>query len=251
MLDRPAGSATNVNATVLVSFDLGGSGHAESLEELRQLTASDGLIIPAVIKDRRSRPDPAYYAGSGKVDESASVVEQTSASLVIFNHNLSPAQQRNLEQRLQCRVLDRTNLILDIFAQHVKSHESKLQVELAQLVHLATRLVRGWTHLERQKGGIGLRVPGETQLETDRQLLRKRVKSLKEKLVKLQRQHKVQRRARQRAQIMSVSIVGYTNTGKSTLVNGLTHARAYTADQLFATLEPPRASLFIPEVDPW
>ena len=195
MLDRPTGSATNINATVLVSFDLGGSGYAESLEELRQLAASDGLIIPAVIKDRRSRPDPAYYAGSGKVDEIASVVEQTSASLVIFNHNLSPVQQRNQEQRLQCRVLDRTNLILDIFARRVKSHEGKLQVELAQLEHLATRLVRGWTHLERQKGGIGLRGPGETQLETDRQLLWKRAKLLREKLAKLQRQHKVQRRA--------------------------------------------------------
>ena len=250
MIDRPAGSAANVNAAVLVSLDLGGGGYAENLEELRQLAASDGLTISAVIKGRRSRPDPAYYAGSGKVDEIASVVEQTGASLVIFNHNLSPAQQRNLEQRLQCRVLDRTNLILDIFAQRAKSHEGKLQVELAQLEYLATRLVRGWTHLERQKGGIGLRGPGETQLETDRQLLRKRVKSLREKLAKFQRQREVQRRSRQRAHVMSVSIVGYTNAGKSTLFNRLTRAHAYTAHQLFATLDATTRKLFIPEHEP-
>jgi GTP-binding protein HflX len=165
---------------------------------------------------------------------------------VIFNHNLSPAQQRNLEQRLQCRVLDRTSLILDIFAQRAKSHEGKLQVELAQLEHLATRLVRGWTHLERQKGGIGLRGPGETQLETDRQLLRKRVKLLKERLIKFQRQREVQRRSRQRADVMSVSIVGYTNAGKSTLFNSLTRSQAYAANQLFATLDATTRKLFIP-----
>ena len=250
MLDRPAGSAANINAAILVSLDFGGGGYAENLEELRQLAASDGLAIPAVIKGRRSRPDPAYYAGSGKVDEIAAAVEQTGASLVIFNHNLSPAQQRNLEQRLQCRVLDRTNLILDIFAQRAKSHEGKLQVELAQLEHLATRLVRGWTHLERQKGGIGLRGPGETQLETDRQLLRKRVKSLREKLAKFQRQREVQRRSRQRADVMSVSIVGYTNAGKSTLFNSLTRAHAYAADQLFATLDATTRKLFIPAYGP-
>lgn len=250
MLDRPSGSTANINAAVLVSLDHGGGGYAENLEELRQLAVSDGLTIPAVIKGSRSRPDPAYYAGSGKVDEIATALEQTGASLVIFNHNLSPAQQRNLEQRLQCRVLDRTSLILDIFAQRAKSHEGKLQVELAQLEHLATRLVRGWTHLERQKGGIGLRGPGETQLETDRQLLRKRVKSLREKLAKFQRQREVQRRSRQRARVMSVSIVGYTNAGKSTLFNSLTRAHAYAANQLFATLDATTRKLFIPEHGP-
>jgi GTP-binding protein HflX len=180
------------------------------------------------------------------VDEIAAAIEQTGVSLVIFNHNLSPAQQRNLKQRLQCRVLDRTSLILDIFAQRAKSHEGKLQVELAQLEHLATRLVRGWTHLERQKGGIGLRGPGETQLETDRQLLRKRVKLLKERLIKFQRQREVQRRSRQRADVMSVSIVGYTNAGKSTLFNSLTRSQAYAANQLFATLDATTRKLFIP-----
>jgi GTP-binding protein HflX len=180
------------------------------------------------------------------VDEIAAAIEQTGVSLVIFNHNLSPAQQRNLEQRLQCRVLDRTSLILDIFAQRAKSHEGKLQVELAQLEHLATRLVRGWTHLERQKGGIGLRGPGETQLETDRQLLRKRVKLLKERLIKFQRQREVQRRSRQRADVMSVSIVGYTNAGKSTLFNSLSRSQAYAANQLFATLDATTRKLFIP-----
>jgi len=250
MLDQPAGSAANINAAILVGLDFGGSCYAENLEELRQLAASDGLTVPAVIKGRRSHPDPVYYAGSGKVGEIAAALEQTGASLVIFNHNLSPAQQRNLEQRLQCRVLDRTNLILDIFAQRAKSHEGKLQVELAQLEHLATRLVRGWTHLERQKGGIGLRGPGETQLETDRQLLRKRVKSLREKLVKFQRQREVQRRSRQRADVMSISIVGYTNAGKSTLFNSLTRAHTYAADQLFATLDATTRKLFIPEYGP-
>jgi GTP-binding protein HflX len=180
------------------------------------------------------------------VDEIAAAIEQTGVSLVIFNHNLSPAQQRNLEHRLQCRVLDRTSLILDIFAQRAKSHEGKLQVELAQLEHLATRLVRGWTHLERQKGGIGLRGPGETQLETDRQLLRKRVKLLKERLIKFQRQREVQRRSRQRADVMSVSIVGYTNAGKTTLFNSLTRSQAYAANQLFATLDATTRKLFIP-----
>ncbi len=249
MLDRSTGIATN-NSAILVSLDFGGGNYAENLEELRQLAASDGLTIPTVIKGKRSRPDPAYYAGSGKVDEIAFAVEQTDASLMIFNHNLSPAQQRNLEQRLHCRVLDRTSLILDIFAQRAKSHEGKLQVELAQLEHLATRLVRGWTHLERQKGGIGLRGPGETQLETDRQLLRKRVKLLREKLAKFQRQREVQRRSRQRADVMSVSIVGYTNAGKSTLFNNLARAHTYAADQLFATLDATTRKLFIPEHGP-
>lgn len=247
MPDQPICSPAIINTAILVSLDFGRGCYAEYLEELRQLAASDRITVSAVITGKRSRPDPAFYAGTGKVDEIAAVIEQTGVSLVIFNHNLSPAQQRNLEQRLQCRVLDRTSLILDIFAQRAKSHEGKLQVELAQLEHLATRLVRGWTHLERQKGGIGLRGPGETQLETDRQLLRKRVKLLKERLVKFQRQREVQRRSRQRADVMSVSIVGYTNAGKSTLFNSLTRSQAYTANQLFATLDATTRKLFIPD----
>jgi len=170
------------------------------------------------------------------------------ADLVIFNHELSPAQQRNLERTLQCRVIDRTSLILDIFAQRAQSAEGKLQVELAQLDHLATRLVRGWTHLERQKGGIGLRGPGETQLETDRRLLGIRVKLLKERLAKVERQRGVQRKARARGDVLNVSLVGYTNAGKSTLFNALTHAGVYAANQLFATLDTTSRKLWLPEV---
>jgi GTPase len=253
MLDRPAANTFNTNAAdkaVLVSLDFGESDPAENLEELRRLAASDQLTISAVVNGKRSKPDPATFAGSGKVDEIAAALEQTGASLVIFNHDLSPAQQRNLEQRVEHRVIDRTSLILDIFAQRAKSHEGKLQVELAQLEHLATRLVRGWSHLERQKGGIGLRGPGETQLETDRRLLGKRVKLLKEKLAKFQLQRALQRRSRQRGQVMSVSIVGYTNAGKSTLFNNLTRAHTYVADQLFATLDATTRKLFIPDYGP-
>ena len=246
MLDRSArDTIADVNAAVLVSLDFGRNGYVENIEELRQLATSDGLIIVAVIRGKCSRPNPATYAGNGKVNEISLILKQTCASLVIFNHSLSPAQQRNLEQYLQCRVIDRTSLILDIFAQRAKSHEGKLQVELAQLEYLATRLVRGWTHLERQKGGIGLRGPGETQLETDRRLLGKRVKLLKEKLAKFQCQRNLQRRTRRRAHVMSVSIIGYTNTGKSTLFNNLTRASAYTANQFFATLDATTRKLFI------
>jgi GTP-binding protein HflX len=250
MLDHPTGNMASTNSAVLVSLDFSSGGHAESLNELRQLAASDALEISAVVNGKRIRPDPALFAGTGKIEEIASTLEHTGASLVIFNHELTPAQQRNLEQRLGCRVIDRTSLILDIFAQRAQSHEGKLQVELAQLEHLATRLVRGWTHLERQKGGIGLRGPGETQLETDRRLLGKRVKLLKEKLSKFERQRGLQRRSRQRAAVMSVSIVGYTNAGKSTLFNSLTRAHAYVADQLFATLDATSRKLFIPDHGP-
>jgi GTP-binding protein HflX len=254
MLDRPVGNTLKTDSAtdsaVLVSLDLGGGDSAENLEELHRLAASDQLAVSAVIKGKRARPDPATFAGSGKVAEILLALEQTDASLVVFNHDLSPAQQRNLERNLGRRVVDRTSLILDIFAQRAKSHEGKLQVELAQLEHLATRLVRGWTHLERQKGGIGLRGPGETQLETDRRLIGKRVKLLKEKLVKFQRQRTLQRRSRQRAQVTAVSIVGYTNAGKSTLFNSLTHAQAYVADQLFATLDATTRKLFIPDRGP-
>jgi len=248
-----SGSVRKVNgapreAAVLVALDLGGADHAESLAELRLLAASAGVRVAAEVEGRRQRPDPALFAGSGKVDEVARARDATAATLVVFNHELSPAQQRNLERRLACRVVDRTSLILDIFAQRAKSHEGKVQVELAQLQHLATRLVRGWTHLERQKGGIGLRGPGETQLETDRRLLGQRVKVLKERLARLRRQRDVQRRARARGEVMSVSLVGYTNAGKSTLFNALTHADAYAADQLFATLDTTTRRLHLPQV---
>ncbi len=233
MFDRP-GSSTQA---VLVSLDFGEPDYAENLEEVQLLASSAGVTALAVIKGRRQRPDPAHFAGKGKVEEIANAVAENHASLAIFNHELSPVQERNLEKRLNCRVVDRTSLILDIFAQRAQSHEGKLQIELAQLEHLATRLVRGWTHLERQKGGIGLRGPGETQLETDRQLLGKRVKILKEKLIKLKGQREVQRRARRRANLLNVALVGYTNAGKSTLFNRLTRAGVYAADKLFATLD--------------
>ncbi|MCH9639777.1 MAG: GTPase HflX [Betaproteobacteria bacterium] len=240
-------AAKKINAAILVSLDFGDGLHTERLQELQQLAISDGLEILAVVEGKRSRPDPKMFVGRGKADEISQVLVQTDAAIVIFNHDLSPAQQRNLSLYLDCNVIDRTSLILDIFAQRAKSHEGKLQVELAQLEHLATRLIRGWTHLERQKGGIGLRGPGETQLETDRRLLRKRVKLLKEKLASLQRQRKVRRRSRQRTQVLSVSIVGYTNAGKSTLFNRLTRAETYVADQLFATLDTTTRKLFVTE----
>jgi len=242
MLDRPESG----DEAVLVSLNFGDLGYADSLEELHRLAESAGLTVKTVVEGKRARPDPALFVGSGKADEIRLAVEQSGAGLVIFNHDISPAQERNLERHLQCRVIDRTALILDIFAQRARSHEGKLQVELAQLEHLATRLVRGWSHLERQKGGIGMRGPGETQLETDRRLIGKRVKLLKDRLIKLKRQRDVQRRARQRAKVMSVSLVGYTNAGKSTLFNSLTHADAYAADQLFATLDTTTRKLFLP-----
>ena len=222
---------------VLAALDFGERGYADGVAEFRLLCSSALLKEVALVGGKRQRPDPALFAGSGKVQEIAAAVEQTGAGLVVFNHILSPAQQRNLEKEVKVRVIDRTTLILDIFAQRAQSHEGKIQVELAQLQHLATRLVRGWTHLERQKGGIGLRGPGETQLETDRRLLGIRVKALREKLDKLKRQREVQRRARSRGRVFSVSLVGYTNAGKSTLFNALTKADAYAADQLFATLD--------------
>jgi GTP-binding protein HflX len=253
MLERPQGrdqenQQTIDDTAVLVALDFGEPDAEESLEELRRLTESAGVLPVAVVQGKRARPDAAYFAGTGKVDEIANTLQATHASVAIFNHDLSPAQQRNLEQRLKIRVVDRTSLILDIFAQRAQSHEGKVQVELAQLQRLSTRLVRGWTHLERQKGGVGLRGPGETQLETDRRLIGKRVKSLKERLQKLGRQRHTQRRARSRNAVFSVSIVGYTNAGKSTLFNCLTHASAYAADQLFATLDTTSRRVFVPEV---
>lgn len=241
-LERPRGG----DRAVLVSLMNGEPEAAECAAELRELTRSAGVEAVAEIFGRSQRPDPATFAGSGKVQQVADAVAATGAEVAIFNHELSPAQQRNLEKALQCRVIDRTSLILDIFAQRARSHEGKLQVELAQLEHLATRLVRGWTHLERQKGGIGLRGPGETQLETDRRLLGKRVKVLKDKLERLQGQRQVQRRARGRNRLPCVSLVGYTNAGKSTLFNTLTKAGSYAADQLFATLDTTSRRLYTP-----
>ena len=236
MFERP-GSSTATPGAVLVALDFGDDDYAESLDELQLLVSSAGVNAKDIVRGKRDRPDSALFAGKGKVDQIAEAVAATQSQLVVFNHELSPIQERNLEQRLNCRVIDRTSLILDIFAQRARSHEGKLQVELAQLARLATRLVRGWTHLERQKGGIGMRGPGETQLETDRRLLDKRVKVLKEKLSKVEAQRAVQRRSRNRAHVLSVSLVGYTNAGKSTLFNSLTRADVYAADQLFATLD--------------
>ncbi len=234
------------DVALLVALDMGAADYAECAAELCLLSESAGLRVASIVRGKRHRPDAALFAGAGKVDEIAREIAVHQVSVVIFNHDLMPAQERNLEKRLNCRVIDRTSLILDIFAQRARSHEGKLQVELAQLEHISTRLVRGWTHLERQKGGIGLRGPGETQLETDRRLLGKRVKLLKERLVKLKRQHSVQRRARRRADVLSVSLVGYTNAGKSTLFNALTHAESYVADQLFATLDTTSRRLYLP-----
>ncbi|MEO8409254.1 MAG: GTPase HflX [Propionivibrio sp.] len=241
MIERPAAG----ERAVIVQLDFGTVDITEQLEEVRLLAASAGAEICAEVHGRRASPDAAMFAGKGKVQEVLVEVTAGDADLVIFNHELSPAQQRNLERALQCRVVDRTSLILDIFAQRAKSSAGKLQVELAQLDHLATRLVRGWTHLERQKGGIGLRGPGETQLETDRRLLGKRVKSLKERLVRLERQRGIQRKARRRNEVLNVSLVGYTNAGKSTLFNALTHAGAYAANQLFATLDTTSRKLWL------
>jgi len=244
MFDRPA----NGTAAVLVGLDLGEPGYAESLEEIRLLADSAGIATRALIRGRRARPDPALFAGKGKVEEVARALADTGASLAIFNHELSPAQERNLERAIGCRVVDRTSLILDIFAQRARSHEGKLQVELAQLEHAATRLVRGWTHLERQRGGRGfLGGMGETQLEVDRRLIANRVKVLKDKLGKLGRRREVQRRARERGRAFSVSLVGYTNAGKSTLFNTLTHAGALAEDRLFATLDTTTRRLYLPE----
>jgi GTP-binding protein HflX len=233
---------------VLVGLDLGAGGYAESMEELRLLAASAGIRTRALVRGRRDRPDPALFAGSGKVDEIRKVLQEQGASLAIFNHALSPVQERNLEKALGCPVVDRTRLILDIFGQRARSHEGKLQVELAHLEHAATRLVRGWTHLERQRGGRGfLGGMGETQLEVDRRLIANRVKVLKDKLAKLGRRHRVQRRARERGRAFTVSLVGYTNAGKSTLFNTLTRAGVLAEDRLFATLDTTTRKLYLPE----
>jgi GTPase len=244
MHERPTGG----NAAVLVGLDFGVSGYAETLEELKLLASSAGIRTRALVQGRRDRPDPSLFAGAGKVDEIRGRLREHDAHIAVFNHDLSPAQERNLQKALDARVMDRTALILDIFAQRAKSHEGKVQVELARLEHAATRLVRGWTHLERQRGGRGfLGGMGETQLEVDRRLIGDRVKVLKDKLQKLQRQRGVQRRARSRGQTLSASLVGYTNAGKSTLFNALTHARASAADRLFETLDTTTRRLYLPD----
>lgn len=232
----------------LVGLDFGKSDFAASLDELFLLAKSAGAEPITTIMGKRASPDAALFVGSGKAQEVADAVADLQLDIVIFNHALSPAQQRNLERLLKTRVLDRTSLILDIFAQRAQSHEGKVQVELAQLQHLSTRLIRGWTHLERQKGGIGLRGPGETQLETDRRLLGVRVKALRGLLEKLRRQHATQRRARGRNDAFSVSLVGYTNAGKSTVFNTMAKAGVYAADQLFATLDTTSRRVYLGEV---
>lgn len=233
------------NRAVLVSLDFGEPDYGESLEELRLLAESAGVNVLALVEGKRQRPDAATFAGSGKVDEIAEIVERLEAPLVIFNHDLSPAQMRNLAGKINARVIDRTMLILDIFALRAKSHEGKVQVELAQLKYLSTRLVGMNTDMEQQRYAVGARGPGETQLELDRRKLDRRMNLLNEKLRQLKRHREVQRRARNRSNVMSVSIVGYTNAGKSTLFNRLTNANTYVANQLFATLDTTARKIFL------
>jgi GTP-binding protein HflX len=247
LFDRARGRPLKAERAVLVHLDLHGAGpglngardHAAELAELHELARSAGVVPVASIGGTRKKPDPQYYAGSGKAEEIRDAVAREQAAVAVFNHELSPSQERNLQRLLNCRVLDRTGLILDIFARRARTHEGKLQVELAQLQHISTRLVRGWAHLERQKGGIGLRGgPGETQLESDRRQIAERIKQVQKRLHKVQQQRAQGRKRRGKAALPTVSLVGYTNAGKSTLFNALTGARVYAADQLFATLDP-------------
>ncbi len=234
MFERPRSG----ERAVLVHVELPGSGDGADLEEFRELTLSAGANAVATVTAARDAPDPRHFIGSGKVSEIRDCVRDQKADLVVFDHALSPAQERNLERVFECRVLDRISIILDIFAQRASTFEGKLQVELAQLNHLATRLVRGWTHLERQKGGIGLRGPGEKQLETDRRLIAGRIKQIDRRLSGVQRRRALSRKSRARAQVPVIALVGYTNAGKSTLFNRLTGAGVLEANRLFATLDP-------------
>lgn len=243
MFERPESG----ERAVLVHLDLQQDSEREDLDEFRELVVSAGADPVAVVTGARRYPEPKYFIGSGKAEEVRLAVVANEAQVVLVNHALTPGQERNLERLLECRVLDRTGLILDIFAQRARSHEGKLQVELAQLKHLTTRLIRGWTHLERQKGGIGLRGPGETQLESDRRLIGGRIKQLNKRLVKVRHQREQSRRSRRRAEMPTISLVGYTNAGKSTLFNRLTEDRVYAADQLFATLDPTLRRLELPD----
>ena len=241
-----AQSAAPKGAAVLIGIDFHEAFFEAQLDEAVELISSAGALVASTITGKRHKPDPATFAGSGKVGEIAEAVKDADASLVVFNHQLSPIQIRNIEKIVGVRVIDRTDLILDIFAQRARSAEGKLQVELAQMQHLLTRLVRGWTHLERQRGGIGVRGgPGESQLEIDRRLVGDNIKKLKDRLKKLERQRNTQRNARRRAGTFSVSIVGYTNAGKSTVFNRLTRSETFVADQLFATLDTTTRRLFI------
>jgi len=240
--DRPESG----ELAVLVHLNFTRSTEPDDPREFEELVLSAGGDPVAFMSGQRSAPSAKFFIGSGKLEELRGLVDHHEAKLVIFNHELSPSQERNLEEELQCRVLDRNGLILDIFAQRARTHEGKLQVELAQLQHVSTRLIRGWTHLERQKGGIGLRGPGETQLETDRRLLRNRIKTINRRLEKVRRQRAQGRRARSRAEILTLSLVGYTNAGKSTLFNTLTNAGVYAEDKLFATLDPTMRRVDLP-----
>ncbi|MDA9091330.1 GTPase HflX [Porticoccaceae bacterium] len=235
---------------VLVHIKLNSESEPEDPREFEELVISAGGDPVEFLTGSRQSPSAKFFVGSGKLEEISAAVKSADAQLVIFNHNLSPSQERNIEAELKCRVLDRTGLILDIFAQRARTHEGKLQVELAQLQHLSSRLVRGWTHLERQRGGIGNRGPGETQLESDRRLVRERIKAIKQRLDKVRKQRDQGRRARTKSEIPTVSLVGYTNAGKSTLFNKLTSADVYVADQLFATLDPTMRRLDLAELGP-
>jgi GTP-binding protein HflX len=242
MFERP-NSGDNA---ILVSMIFRNHADQPPLDEFAELATSAGAKLIASITGTRITPDPKYFIGRGKLAEIEAVIADNEVDVVLFNHNLSPAQERNLERILSCRVLDRTGVILDIFAQRARSFDGKLQVELAQLKHLSTRLIRGWTHLERQKGGIGLRGPGETQLETDRRLIGVRINAINKRLVKVTQQRELSRKARNRAQLPLISLVGYTNAGKSTLFNSLTEASVFAADQLFATLDTTLRRITLP-----
>lgn len=233
---------------ILVHVDFPDENSKEDLQEFEMLVSSAGVQALAVITGKRDKPHPKYFVGTGKVEEVAEAVKLYEANVVLFNHALTPSQEKHTEELCQCRVVDRTSLILDIFAQRARTHEGKLQVELAQLRHISSRLIRGWTHLERQKGGVGLRGPGETQLETDRRLLRERIVNIGGRLEKVEKQRQQGRRLRTRAEIPTVSLVGYTNAGKSTLFNQITNATVYAADQLFATLDPTLRKIEVEDV---